>query len=351
MCGVSTTPAVPLELRFLNRSFSFSTLALHPSERPVPGVSRQGTLFPLFQQGNFDSLKSRIFGIIEDMKIPREVESAFPVRPFAATKYSVGTVTIVGGSGHYIHAPVISALGARAAGAGLVQLVVPDASRIAAGVHVPEATFTKLTLACVPPKADVTVAGMGLSTGLNAQAILSRILSGSSGRFVLDADALTILAGWYAESNPHTAVSGQELVLTPHEGEAARLLGVRREKVSADRSGAAHALAARYHATIVLKGPDTLVVSADGRRVYKNGTGNPAMALGGMGDLLSGVLGARWAYLRGDAFTAACAAVWLHGAASDNLVAAGGDPSLANTAAALGSLRARLDRGEGAGAE
>ena len=285
------------------------------------------------------------------MKIPREVEGAFPVRPKAATKYSVGTVTIVGGSGHYIHAPVISALGARAAGAGLVQLVVPDASRIAAGAHVPEATFTKLTPTCVPPKADVTIVGMGLSTGLNAQAILSRILSGSSGRFVLDADALTILAGWYAEGKTRAAIAGQEVVLTPHEGEAARLLGVHREKVATDRLGVAHALAARYHATIVLKGPGTLVVSTDGQRVYENDTGNPAMALGGMGDLLSGVLGARWAYLKGDAFAAACAAVWLHGAASDRLVAAGGDPSLANTAAALGALRARLDRGEGQSAE
>ncbi len=288
-----------------------------------------------------------IFGIIVGMKIPLELEKAFPPRPLASTKYSVGTVTIVGGSGHYIHAPVLAALGARAAGAGLVQLVVPDASRIAAGVHVPEATFTKLSPTCVPPKADALVAGMGLSTGPNAQAILSRILSGSSGRFVLDADALTILSLWYAQARPRSNVPGQELVLTPHEGEAARLLGVRREKVSADRLGAAKALAARYGATIVLKGPGTLVVSADGSRVYENKSGNPTMALGGMGDLLAGVIGARWAYLKGDAFTAVSAAVWLHGAASDKLLEEGGDPSLANTAATLGAMRARLDRGEG----
>lgn len=278
--------------------------------------------------------------------IPHELENAFPQRPLASTKYSVGTVTIVGGSGHYIHAPVLAALGARAAGAGLVQLVVPDASRIAAGALVPEATFTKLLPTCVPPKADTLVVGMGLSTSPNAQAILSRILSGSSGRFVLDADALTILSLWYAQARPRTAMPQQELVLTPHEGEAARLLGVRREKVSADRLGAAKALAERYGATIVLKGPGTLVVSADGTRVYKNTTGNPIMALGGMGDLLAGVIGARWAYLKGDAFTAASAAVWLHGAASDTLLARGGDPSLVNTAATLGALRAKFDRGE-----
>ena len=66
--------------------------------------------------------------------------------------------------------------------------------------------------------------------------------------------------------------------------------------------------------------------------------------LGGMGDLLAGVIGARWAYLKGDPFEAAAASVWLHGAASDALVAAGGDPSIVNTAARLGSLRVTLDQ-------
>ena len=79
------------------------------------------------------------------MNLPNELKGAFVKRPLDANKYSVGTVTVIGGSGHYLHAPVIAALGARSAGAGLVQLVVPDASRIAAGSLVPEATFTKLT--------------------------------------------------------------------------------------------------------------------------------------------------------------------------------------------------------------
>ena len=83
----------------------------------------------------------------------------------------------------------------------------------------------------------------------------------------------------------------------------------------------------------------TVEASPDGRRVYENATGNPAMALGGMGDLLAGVVGARWAYLGGDPFPAAAAAVWLHGAAGDSLVSEGVDPSLVNTARALGGLR------------
>jgi NAD(P)H-hydrate epimerase len=278
------------------------------------------------------------------MNLPSEIKSAFPSRPLTAHKRSVGTVTVVGGSGHYIHAPVIAGLGARAAGAGLVQLVVPDASRIAAGALLPEATFTKLVATCVPPAADVVVAGMGLGHSTNSQLLLSRILSGSKGRFVLDADALTILANWYGKNDGYDPAFGQELILTPHEGEAAKLLGWDIERISANRLEAAKALVDRYGATVVLKGARTLVVSSDESRIYENATGNPFMALGGMGDLLAGVIGARWAYLKSDPFVAASAAVWLHASASDRLVENGGDPSLVNTAGVIGSMRVALER-------
>lgn len=277
------------------------------------------------------------------MNLPLELKGAFLKRPVDANKYSVGTVSVVGGSGHYIHAPVIAGLGARAAGAGLVQLVVPDASRIAAGSLVPEATFTKLIATCVPPKADVTVIGMGLGVSVLSEVIVSRLLSGSKGRFVIDADALAILSGWYGRTDGYDPAKGQELILTPHEGEAAKLLGWKREDVSRDRLVTAREIADRYGATVILKGAKTLVVSADGSRVYENQTGNPFMALGGMGDLLAGVIGARWAYLKGDPFLAAASSVWLHGAASDSVVAAAQDPSIVNTAAAVGSMRVRLD--------
>lgn len=277
------------------------------------------------------------------MNLPRDLNGAFRPRPVDANKYTVGTVTVVGGSGHYIHAPVIAGLGARVAGAGLVQLVVPDASRICAGSLVPEATFTKLVATCVPPKADVNVIGMGLGISVSTEVILSRLLSGSKGRFVLDADALSILANWYGKKDGYDPAKGQELVLTPHEGEAARLLGWTKEQVAADRLATAKEIVDRYGATVVLKGARTLVVSADGSEVYENRTGNPFMALGGMGDLLAGVIGARWAYLKGDPFLAAASAVWLHGAASDAVVAGALDASVVNTAGWIGSMRVRLD--------
>jgi len=278
-------------------------------------------------------------------RVPTELKGAFPPRPDDANKYTVGTVAVVGGSGRYPHAPVIAALGARAAGAGLVQLVVPDASRFAAGALVPEATLAKLSATCVPPKADVTVAGMGLGVSASSERIVLRLLSGVGGRFVLDADALSALAARCGGRTGHAPAGGQEIVLTPHEGEAARLLGWKRERVSADRRGAAEEIVVRYGATVVLKGANTLVASPGAGRVYENRTGNPSMALGGMGDLLAGVVGARWAFLGGDPFLAAASAVWMHGAASDSLVGEGRDPSVVNTAAAIGSLRVCLERG------
>jgi len=277
------------------------------------------------------------------MNLPEQLKGAFLRRPVTANKYTVGTVTVIGGSSHYIHAPVIAALGARTAGAGLVQLVVPDASRIAAGSLVPEATFTKLISTCVPPKADVTVVGMGLGVSVSTEVILSRLLSGANGRFVLDADALAILASWYGRTDGYEPAAGQELILTPHEGEAAKLLGWTREQVQQDRLVTARAIVERYGATVILKGANTLVVSADGNRVYENHTGNPFMALGGMGDLLAGVIGARWAYLKTDPFLVAASSVWLHGAASDEIVGKRTDPSVVNTAASIGSLRVALD--------
>ena len=119
--------------------------------------------------------------------------SAFPKRPADLHKYAAGVVTVIGGCARYPHAPVIAALGARAGGAGLVQFVVPDASRAAAGALVPEATFAELAPGVIPPRTDVTALGMGLGDGPDGEALIARVLS-CAGRFVVDASALAILA-------------------------------------------------------------------------------------------------------------------------------------------------------------
>ena len=203
----------------------------------------------------------------------------------------------------------------------------------------------KQTATCVPPKADTMVIGMGLGVTQTSEMLVSRLLSGSKGNFVLDADALTILSKWYAERQEcHPATEGQTLILTPHAGEAARLLACTTEDILKDRMAAAGKIVERYHAICVLKGANTIVAAPDGR-TYVCDAGNPFMAMGGMGDLLAGVIAARWAYIV-DAFLAACSAVWLHATASDALVNAEPpiDPSIVNTAAKIGSLRVALER-------
>ena len=273
------------------------------------------------------------------MEIPKEIAGGFCARPRDAHKRSVGTVTVIGGSHGFPHAPVIAGLGARAAGAGLVRLVMPPESRFAAGALLPEATVSDLGGDI--PLSDVTVIGPGLGLGEDALALVRELLC-KEGRFVVDADALTHLAAICKDAGAREGDSS--LVLTPHEGEAARLLGVDCAEVSCGRIAAAKEIARRYRATVVLKGPGTRVVSPDGEKVYENSTGNPFMALGGMGDLLSGVVAARWAYLGGDAFLPAASSAWLHGAAGDALVADGGDMSIVNMAARIGSMRILLDR-------
>ncbi len=265
-------------------------------------------------------------------------------------KYAAGIVTVIGGSSHFPHAPVIAALGARTGGAGLVRLIVPDASRAAAGALVPEATFDELTPDFTTPRTDITAIGMGLGTDADSETLVAKVISRNAGRFVIDASALAILAKW--QTLP--LVDGRTIVITPHVGEAARLLDCTSDEILGDRLGAVRLLVDRYHATVVLKGPHTLVAAPDRADVFECHAGNPFMALGGMGDLLSGVLSARWAYLsksRPDpdaAYESACTAVWLHAAASDMIVNADppGDPSITNTARAVASLRVTLEQQE-----
>ena len=162
---------------------------------------------------------------------------------------------------------------------------------------------------------------------------------------MIDADALTLLANRFAQEPKGLPVAeGQTLILTPHVGEAARLLGCKSSDIQANRDAAARRIIAHYHAFCVLKGAHTIVAAPNGR-TFTCEAGNPIMAMGGMGDLLAGVIAARWAYLK-DPFRAACSAVWLHAAASDALVNADPpiDPSLANTAAKISSLRVTLEK-------
>ncbi|HLQ37863.1 MAG TPA: NAD(P)H-hydrate dehydratase, partial [Planctomycetota bacterium] len=200
-------------------------------------------------------------------------------------------------------------------GAGLVRACLPPELRAPFAVAVPAATSLPRRSGADVQKAlaavDAVVAGPGLTTGVATRAMVHALLRSATVPLVLDADALSVLAPLRAR----LPGSGHK-VLTPHPGEAARLLGTDSKLVQMDRPGAVRELARRSGAVAVLKGAGTLVT--DGRRLFHNRTGNPGMATGGSGDVLAGLLAA----LLGQGmapFDAACLAVHTHGRAGDLL--------------------------------
>jgi len=174
----------------------------------------------------------------------------------------------------------------------------------------PEAAESILELAS-RMKAVVLGPGFGLSE--EAKALSRRLAMELPVPTVLDADALTALAGDFELLKK----SRGPRIITPHPGEMARLLGKPKEEIQADRLAVARAAAETSGAVVVLKGAATVVASPDGREAV-NATGNPGMAQGGMGDVLSGLIGALLAQGY-DSFEAACLAVYLHGASGDDL--------------------------------
>jgi NAD(P)H-hydrate epimerase len=198
------------------------------------------------------------------------------------------------------------------AGAGLVsiatqpeQLVALNAARpelMARAVNGPQALEPLLE------RASVLAVGPGLGQGAWGHALWLTALD-STLPLVLDADGLNLLA-----AEPRT-FRGRAVVLTPHPGEAARLLGCPVERIGRDRFAAARALAARYNAVVVLKGAGSLIAALDGR-LDVCPWGNPGMASGGMGDLLTGVIAALLAQGL-PAWEAACLGVGLHARAGD----------------------------------
>jgi NAD(P)H-hydrate epimerase len=279
--------------------------------------------------------------VVADIGIPRSVlESAsavvlleaadaarwLPARAPDAHKYSAGTVLVVAGSEHYLGAAELACRAAYRGGAGLVTL----AAAARAPAAWPEVVFEPLrwsdddpltVLEGIDPKrAQVAVVGPGLDPV--ARPWLPRLLESLKGPLVLDAGGLE------PGSELRDAVRAHgRAVLTPHIGEAARLLATPPGEVLADPLAAAATLAERYTAVIVLKGSSTVVAAPDGRQAVST-RGHPGMAVGGTGDVLAGLLGAL--LTDGDPFERTCAGVYLHGRAGERAAAERGVGLVAN---------------------
>ncbi len=240
-------------------------------------------------------------------------------RRHASHKGSYGDVAVVGGEGLGLRgmgmtgAAVLAATAALHGGAGRVLLALLDGN---AGVAIDPAQPELMlrSLAALDLRHGAVVCGCG--GGEAVRAALPRVL-GEAGHLVLDADALNAIAADAGLQRllEHRAGRGAPTVLTPHPLEAGRLLGRSAAGVQADRLGAARALASRYGCVAVVKGSGTVVAAPDGR-VHLNPTGNGRLATAGTGDVLAGMAGARLAAGL-EAFDAATAAVYEHGALAD----------------------------------
>ena len=187
----------------------------------------------------------------------------------------------------------------------------------------------------------VLAIGPGLGQSAGDSKFTTGLLSATKIPAVIDADALNILA-----AKPvllAKLAKGRTLVLTPHPGEMARLAGITVAEVQANRLETARSFAQRMGVTLVLKGARTLIAHPDGR-VAVNTTGNPGMAKGGSGDLLTGLIAGLLAQYPGDPARAVEAAVYLHGLAADLAVREGDEHTLLATDSPYVALRGLFDR-------
>ena len=247
------------------------------------------------------------------------VLSILPDRDENAHKGNFGKILLLCGSRGYTGAAYLAAMGALRSGAGLIFLGVPESIYAIEAVKLNEPVVFplpdeagKLSEAAIPeilerlPKMDAVLIGPGLGQSEGTFKVVKAVLENAACPVVLDADGINVICGHKdilrGRTNP--------TILTPHDGEFARLGGI----IGDDRSAAAVEMARELGCILLLKGHRTVIT--DGETIYINHTGNPGMAVGGSGDMLAGII----VSLLGqgiDPLKAAACAAWLHGAAGD----------------------------------
>lgn len=258
----------------------------------------------------------------------RYVKSVLPPRKANGHKGDFGKLLIVGGAVGYTGAPYLAASAAVRSGCGLVYLGVPrciwavEAAKCASAMPFPlPDDGEKLSADALAPIQEklkgcgALALGPGLGRDAGVSKLVDALLRETEQPVVLDADGLNALS---EEISALDARQGRVTILTPHDGELARLLGVSlSELAQKDRAETARAFAVEHGCVLVRKGHRTLVALPDGR-VLENSCGNSALAKGGSGDVLTGVIAALLAQGANAEHAAACG-VWLHARAGDVL--------------------------------
>jgi NAD(P)H-hydrate epimerase len=259
-----------------------------------------------------------------ELMTPEQIRGIVGPRAADSHKGDFGRVTIVAGSRGKTGAAHLAGMAALRSGAGLVtvasaasclpiiasmapEMMTEPLDESEPGIVAADAVDRVLAL-----QHDVLACGPGLGRTAAVGEFVRTVLGKATVPLVLDADALTVLA------DDAAALAGSEerdVIITPHPGEMARLVGRSVEEVQNDRIGTARDFATRHHLYVVLKGHRTVIATPEGR-VYVNPTGNPGMATGGTGDVLTGMIAAWLAQLL-DAEAACRLSVFLHGVAGD----------------------------------
>jgi ADP-dependent NAD(P)H-hydrate dehydratase / NAD(P)H-hydrate epimerase len=272
-------------------------------------------------------------------------------RPRAAdaNKGRFGHVLVVGGSfgsaGGKAGAPAMTSLAALRVGAGLVTAAVPAAALAVVSSRAPELMTWPLKtndagqasrdnldpglLEAMTKGMTVLAIGPGLGQSDDTARFCIGLLEATDMPAVIDADGLNLISK-HPEVSGRLTSAGRTVVITPHPGEMARLAGISTAAVQANRLAVARDFAGRHGVTVVLKGARTLIAHPDGR-VAVSTTGNPGMAKGGSGDVLTGFVAGLLAQYKDEPHSAVEAAVFLHGLAADLAVREGDEHTLLAT--------------------
>jgi NAD(P)H-hydrate epimerase len=270
----------------------------------------------------------------------RDFAPLIAARPAESNKGSYGHVLVIGGSVGKAGSVAMAGMSALRTGAGLATVATPkSALATVAGFHaelmtepLPETDAGTIAVAAgarldaLAKGKSVLAIGPGISRFPETSALVRTLVSKSEVPVVLDADGLNAFEGHTDELNG----KGRVLVITPHPGEMARLVGCSIADVQKDRLGVARKFASEHGLIVVLKGHRTLVVPPDGE-AWANTTGNPGMSTGGTGDILTGMVAAMIAQNPTDAMLAVLAAVHLHGLAGDVMRESVGEHSMVAT--------------------
>ena len=238
-------------------------------------------------------------------------------------KGDYGRVLIVAGSLGKTGAAHLAAVGALRSGAGLVTVATPSTSQAVVAAMGPEymtAALDEGSDGLVPDGVDrvldmardVIAIGPGLGSGQATREFIASLMDRATMPLVIDADGLNAFS---EHPDQLAGREGRDVIITPHSGEMARLVGMSTDEVQASRLEIARNFAVAHHVYVVLKGHRTLIATPD-EQIFINPTGNPGMATGGTGDVLTGMIAAWLSHLL-DAEAACKVAVYLHGIAGD----------------------------------